>query len=158
MGQFFISDSGFALALNEQPFQRMNSDKILVPISQYDYLKDEIDSFLELKNNWDGYGASPVINEVAQATKRLIPLLASHLIDRVTDVFPNPHGTITIEWENRTKERLSLEIGQNNYSYFVKLNNTNPKFINGENILTDLKVITSDLGELFGDEIPKYFF
>ena len=111
MGQFkfFISDNGFAR--NEQPFQMMNSDKIRVPISKYDHLKDEIESFLELKNNWDGYGATPVINEVAQSAKQLIPLLTSYFIDRITDVFPNPHGTITIEWENRKKEKLSLEIG-----------------------------------------------
>ncbi len=156
MGQvkFFISDNGFVR--NEQPFQMMNSDKIRVLRSKYVYLKDEIDSFVALENNWDCYGATPVVNGIAQSAKQLISLLASDFIDRVTDVFPNPHGTITIEWENRKKEKLSLEIGENNYSYFVKLININPKFINGENILTDLKVITSDLGELFGDEITKY--
>lgn len=153
MGQlkFFISDNGFVS--NEQPFQMMN---LRVPISKYDHLKNEIDSLVALKNNWDGYGATPVVNEIAQSAKQLIPLLASYYVDRVTDVFPNTHGTITIEWENRKKEKLSLEIGANNYSYFVKFNNTNPKFINGENILADLKVITSDLGELFRDEITKY--
>jgi hypothetical protein len=151
---FFISVNGFVR--NEQPLRMINSEKIRVPVSKYEYLKEEIDNFATLENNWDGYGATPVVNNIVQSAKQLIPLLASYFIDHVTDVFPNPHGTITIEWENRKKEKLSLEIGENNYSYFVKYNNTNPKFINGENILTDLKGITSDLRELFREETTKY--
>jgi hypothetical protein len=154
--RFYIFDNGFVN--NDKPLHIQSSNEVRVPVNKYEFLKNEIDSFTTLENNWDGYGAIPVVNEVAQSTKQLIPMLGAYFIDRVTDIFPNPHGTITIEWENRKREKLSLEIGQNNYSYFVKFENTNPKFVNGENILTHLKNITTDLGELFGGEITKYLF
>jgi hypothetical protein len=134
----------------------MKPDKVRLPFGKHDLLKDEIDSLTSLKLNWDGYGAVPVFDKIAQTAKQLIEMLGSSFVERISDIFPNTHRTLTMEWENSHQEKLSLEIGKNNYSYFIKFNTTNPKFVNGENILSDLATITRDLGELFGKEIPHY--
>jgi hypothetical protein len=134
----------------------MKPDKVRLPFGKHDLLKDEIDGLTSLKLNWDGYGAIPVLDKIAQTAKQLIGILGFSFVERISDIFPNAHGTLTMEWENSHQEKLSLEIGENNYSYFIKFNTINPKFVNGENILSDLATITQDLGELFRKEIPHY--
>jgi len=129
----------------------------VIPLDKFESLKIEIKNFEELGENWDGYGAVPVIPEIARVAETLLNILGS-FIDGITDVFPNPHGTITIEWENRNDEKLSLEIGKDNYSYFIRFNNETPELVNGSDILGDCKKITEALANLFGQEIQKFLY
>jgi len=142
-------------ATNYLPIQFEISDNPTIFFDAYELIKKEIDSFVSLNNNWDGYGGIPVINEIGEKSKLLITFLNDSLIDRISDIFPNSHGTLTIEWGNKMGEKLSLEIGGNNYSYFVKHNNKEPKLENGEDVISDIKKITEDLGELLRNDIPK---
>lgn len=137
-------------------FQSFNSDDELLYVDHLQGLKNEIDSFVELENNWDGYGGVPVLQAIADKAKQFVSLLNDTFIDFITDIFPNPHGTITIEWENSSQEKLSLEIGKDNYSYFIEIGN-NPKFFNGQNI-PSLEVFSSHLGEIYKNELPKFIF
>ncbi|SRR5260221_7551033 len=136
----------------EDPF--LSESEPLVIVDKYAWARNEIDKILALKQNWDGQGAVPVLSEVGETSVKLFNLPA--FIDGVSDIFPNPHGTITIEWTNARKEKLSLEIGVNNYSYFVKYSDKKPKLVDGKNILIDSKAITQDLGELFSEEILDF--
>lgn len=99
---------------------------------------NEVLSFKTLQNNWDGYGAIP---SGVKCTGKVISLaykLPSKQIAKISEVFPNPNGTVTLEWENHSGERLVAEVGKNTFSYYVKLNSFDPKFYN--------EVLASDEG------------
>lgn len=127
-------------------------------IDPYNWLKQEVASYVLLNNNWDGYGAIPVFEEIANKAIEFITSLNDTYIDKISDIFPNPTGTITIEFENLQEEKLSLEIGRNNYSYFINYNDKAPKLVDGEDITADLKNITIDIAEVFSNEIPNYLW
>lgn len=119
----------------------------------------EIDDFVALCDNWDGYGGIPLFRDIAEKTKLFIAMLDDYYIDNITDIYPNPHGTLNIEWENENKkdEKLCLEIGSCSYSYFVKYNNRDPKLSNGLDIIENIKEIENDLDILYGVNIIKDF-
>lgn len=141
----------------------INNDSRVAFKSSSDYLnnyninKNKIFELSSLKDNWDGYGGISLIQSISEKALQLITILSSDYIDLISDIFPNPNGTITIEWENVKEEKISLEIGANNYSYFVKYIEKEPKFINGEDIITDIKGFTENLSELFNKEFFLYF-
>jgi hypothetical protein len=66
----------------------------------------------------------------------------------ISDIDFNPHGTISIRFENE-KSELFLEIGENNYSYYIKHIDRDPIFIDGDNdIINDLDKIITDIKKL----------
>lgn len=69
--------------------------------------------------------------------------------DYITEVYPNPHGTISIEWENLNNERLMVEIGEDGFSFYVKYNTKS--LITGEFDTFDVaaKKISQHLKKLF---------
>jgi hypothetical protein len=133
---------------SETPFVINQGDLNFYFDDKFIWLKNEIHNFQKLENNWDGYNAIPVKEEAGSIAGKFISLLDSYLVDKISDIFPNPHGTITIEWESPNNEKLSMEIGQNNYSYFVTQKNRQPILANGENPFVDLKKITEALHTL----------
>jgi len=140
--QFFGEETFY----NEEQVEMTSSEGPTLFGSPIDLLKSKIDLFVGLENNWDGYGGVPLLKSIANKAKSFIPLLSGDLIDKISDIFPNNHGTITIEWENK-KEKLSLEIGETNYSYFVKYNDGKaPKFVRGNDIVSDLQNFAQTLG------------
>jgi len=77
-------------------------------------LTERILSFKSLQESWDGFGAIPLeIRSATNAINFINFLSQSNTLINPTDVFPNPHGTISMIWENLHKERLSLEIFNN---------------------------------------------
>jgi len=125
--------------------------------SKYESHRAQIDSLTALGKNWDGYGAVSVLAEIGQSAKIFLSTLNSSWIERITDIYPNPHGTIAIEWENKTGEKLSLELGLNNFSYFIKHDDNPPILVNGKDAIPNLKDLESDLDQLFGKDIPRFF-
>ncbi len=57
------------------------------------------------------------------------------------DIYENPHGTISIEWDNEFKEIISIEIGKETMSFFVKLNDA--PLATGENLPIRPSLITT---------------
>lgn len=112
---------------------------------------EEILSFKSLQESWDGYGALPL--QVKSAVNAITFLetyeLKSNFI-KPTDLFPNPSGTISLIWENSYEDRVSVEIGNQQISYYTKLNNSNPSFYNNIEI-TEFNVedITRKINSLF---------
>jgi len=113
----------------------------------------KINEYKSLNENWDGYGSIPVTKKSEQNTITFITNLDDVSIENISDIFPNPHGTITLEWENKLCEKISLEIGSNSYSYFVKYSNKTPKFVDGTDIFSSITEITSEINSLVSKEV-----
>lgn len=77
-------------------------------------ISEEIDGLLELENNWDGYGASEIENDVSENTKYLIDILPNYIFDNLAeyDIYPNSNGTITLEFMSINSDLLVIEIGK----------------------------------------------
>ncbi len=102
----------------------------------------EIIAFKSLKNNWDGFSAIPL--EIESATNAIIFVehLGERLISKVNELYPNPNGTISFIWSNKSDETISIEIGNNTMSYYVELNSQEPIFCNNISINdTEIKKI-----------------
>lgn len=127
-------------------------------IDPFMFFKSKILEFTSLPNDWDGYGAVPLLKEIGVTATTFVTMLSSSYIDYISDIFPNPNGTLTIDWENQHGEKLSLEIGLKNYSFFVKYLNKQPNFVNGEDIIMDRESVTEALSELFSENIFTGFF
>jgi len=117
--------------------------------NKFEITKNEILKFGDLSYNWDGYDAIPPSEQLIETTIKVIASLGGNIIEKIDEIFPTPNGTITIQWKNELKELLSLEIGNNSYSYFIKYNNQNPKFVDGESLFLAIKSISTDLSGLF---------
>ena len=91
---------------------------------------EKILSFKSLENSWDGYGALPLGVKCASNAIRLLDSFDMSILTKVSDVHPNPNGTITFEWENKDSEIVSLEIGKDTFTYFVDFNSLDTKFYN----------------------------
>ncbi|WP_026775208.1 hypothetical protein [Polaribacter sp. Hel_I_88] len=100
-------------------------------ISKNSLLKSIL-SFKSLTESWDGYGAVPLEIESATNSIQLLDLIGENIFCTISDFHPNPNGTITFEWENSENEMVSLEIGNNSFSYFVEMASTNVMFFNNK--------------------------
>ena len=91
-------------------------------------------SFKSLEESWDGYKALPLEIESATNTIQLIDLVGEKTFCSINDYYPNPNGTITLEWKNNQEEIVSVEVGNNTFSYFVELSSEKAQFFNKKNI------------------------
>lgn len=91
---------------------------------------ESILSYKSLENSWDGYGALPLGVKCAKNTLTLIDSFDSFILNKISDMYPNPNGTISIEWENKDSEIISLEIGKDTFTYYVNFNSLDTKFYN----------------------------
>ena len=101
-------------------------------------------SFKSLNENWDGNGALPTEVQSASNAIILMNYLNIRTLSKVSDVYPTPHGTVTIYWENKSGEALSLEVGNNRFNYYLRLNSLKP-----------VTVDNVDISEKSGKEISK---
>lgn len=99
-------------------------------------------AFKSLNENWDGYGALPLELESAMNAVTVVDFLEETHLQKLTDYYPNTHGTITFEWENEKEEILNLEIGNQEMAYYVKRN--------FQNLITkdNLKINQKSIAEL----------
>ncbi|MFO7789753.1 MAG: hypothetical protein R6V32_04215 [Bacteroidales bacterium] len=117
-----------------QYFEEIKTVSSLNKIREKNDLIKDIISFKVLNNNWDGYGALPAEIESATNAITLVHYLEEEIADFISDLFPNPNGTISFLWKNNSEERLSLEVGNQTMSYYLKLNSQKPQFFNNKNI------------------------
>jgi hypothetical protein len=112
---------------------------------------EKILSFKSLQESWDGFGAMPLeIKSATNAINFLNILSESQDFINPTDIFPNPHGTVSLIWENSYDERLSLEIGNSSLSYYNLYNGSNPEFFNNVELIdTNIETITRKINSLF---------
>ncbi len=70
------------------------------------------------------------IENASNAIFLINELISESLVKQMHDFYPNSHGTTTFEWTNNSKEILSVEIGNEIFSFFIKYNNQEAKFFN----------------------------
>ncbi|MFT8233505.1 hypothetical protein ACLNBI_18375 [Pseudomonas guariconensis] len=76
-----------------------------------------IDDLAALPNNWDGYGAIPVNQAAIDNARSAVGMMFANLPE--ADIFANPNGTITFEWENE-KGTANLEIGDTRFAFYIE--------------------------------------
>lgn len=130
----------------------------LAYLDPLEWIGEQIENFNTLPNNWDGYGAIPPFIDIIDKTKSFLKSLDQSIVSKISDIFPLPHGTIKIKWENAFDESISLEIGRNTFSYILYLNSAKPKPIDGKDIYSITPELTSDINQLFGKNVPLVFY
>jgi hypothetical protein len=95
---------------------------------------EEILSFKSLENSWDGYNAKPLGIKCASNAFKLLDSIGESELNKISDFYPNPNGTISFEWENDNDEIVSLEIGKDTFSYYVSFNSVDTKYFNKQKI------------------------
>jgi hypothetical protein len=81
-------------------------------------LIEDVRELERLCDNWDGYGASHVSS---QSVGNVIELLYRDdiKIENISDIYANVNGFLSIEWENKKGDLVSLEIGRRKMAYFT---------------------------------------
>jgi len=69
------------------------------------------------KQDWDGYGAVPIPNEVYLKVLTLISNFPMGI--PAPELVPENDGAITFEWHVNPKQELSLSVNPNNLGYYV---------------------------------------
>jgi hypothetical protein len=93
--------------------------------------RHSIDAFALLRENWDGYGASPISDQARENAHHFIDVIeAAPFGMSAPEVSPQPSGTISFEWEMPYAE-VYLEIGNTLYSGFIKTEDEEPLFLQG---------------------------
>jgi len=69
----------------------------------------------KLGSNWDAYAAEPVDGTCLANARNLLTALPESIPS--PEVFPNPNGTLTLDWESGDQV-LSLELGAQRFSSF----------------------------------------
>lgn len=92
-------------------------------------LYKDILSFKSLKYSWDGYGSIPLEVESAANALLVINSLETEVVEALDSISPNPHGTVSLLWENNN-DVISLEIGNHEMSYYVEEEGKETLFFN----------------------------
>lgn len=87
---------------------------------------NSIEEFVNLENNWDGYGAIPLSLGSAKNANEFISSLSDELFENFYDGYPNTHGTISFEWKNKKDDEFFIEIGDKLVSYCLILKGHKP--------------------------------
>ena len=79
--------------------------------------QDEIRAYANFQDDWDGYGA---VRPMAECLNHALEIIRNEnvCLDYLADIYPNPNGTITLEWEQDDNE-IGLEVGSHEFSYFA---------------------------------------
>lgn len=124
--KFLIYNTGIAVedcksesAISYFRFEMLNTETELV--EKVDLLReeaqDEIRAYANFLDDWDGYGA---VRPVSECLNHALEIIRNKNIslDFLTDIYPNPNGTISLEWEQGDKE-IGLEVGSREFSYYA---------------------------------------
>lgn len=102
--------------------------------------KEEIRDLARLKENWDGYGALPILQQTE--TNALTAAEVVFKFAPIPEIYSNPNGTISMEWETEHGSGY-LEIGRTRYSFYIDRAGSAPIFAAGQS-----DEVTSFLGIL----------
>lgn len=74
-----------------------------------------------LEYNWDNYGGEVPSETIIEKTVGFLRGLPQKYKNELDEdyIYPNPHGTITVEWRKLTNSVLSIEIGEHTSSFYI---------------------------------------
>lgn len=78
----------------------------------------KLEGYRNLENDWDGYGALRPFEEVVN---NAIDVVRKVPCEHIDDTYPNPNGTVSIDWE-LGKHRISAEFGIEDFAFYSILN------------------------------------
>ena len=84
---------------------------------QRESAQDEIRALANYMDDWDGYGAIRPLSECLNHALEIVRNKKINL-DFLTDIYPNPNGTLSLEWEQDDNE-IGLELGKEEFSFFA---------------------------------------
>lgn len=156
---YFDNSRTLEIMHSDEAFDEKNQDTLIISninfpkITSMDFLLDRISSFESLQDNWDGYGACPLEKESANNAKQIISYIKQinlSAIDSISEYYPNPHGTISFEWNNGVSGMIGLEIGNHSMSYYIEKSNMDTIYyeqqdVNHENI----KILSNNIKSFF---------
>jgi hypothetical protein len=92
------------------------------PINLNRSLQKCLKQIKNLEDNWDGYGAIRPSLIAYNRVEIFLKNCPNSFIEPLgqDNIYPNPNGTISIEWENSLGGVASLEIGDENATFFAK--------------------------------------
>lgn len=84
---------------------------------QREQAQEDVRAFANFQDDWDGYGA---VRPVAECLNHALEIIRNKNIrlEHLSDIYPNPNGTLTLEWEQGDNE-IGLEVGSHEFSYFA---------------------------------------
>ena len=146
-----ITDNPFKMEDYEQNVFSLENYPFCINKSDNKIWIEKILSFKSLQESWDGFGAIPLeIKSASNAISFLNFLSENNNFVNPTDVFPNPHGTVSLIWENSCDERLSLEIGNSSLSYYSLFNGSKPEFFNNVELIdANIDTISRTINSLY---------
>ncbi|NUA26140.1 hypothetical protein [Cupriavidus basilensis] len=125
----------------ESKVRRAAFDSVELVLAQ-----QQIRTLSALEDDWDGYGAVPVhpetISNAVGAARSLEKVVG------LADIYPNPNGTISLEWESAAGYAY-LEVGRTRFSFYVKP-------LNGKTVSADGKA--NDISPVLGDLVSERLF
>lgn len=80
--------------------------------------RSQVLAIANFKDDWDGYGAMRPLSACLSHALDIIDD-DKFSMENLSDIYPNPNGTITFEWENDDKE-IGLELGSQEFSYYAR--------------------------------------
>lgn len=93
-----------------------------------------------LEDNWDGYNGSKAGDIVLVNTNALVEvLLGTEYLNFLDDIYPNPNGTISMEFIEDTK-KVNLEIGSKTFSGYNIESTRDIKVFDGLDFYNLLKI------------------
>lgn len=107
----------------------IDTDKVIEEINLLGNI-EKLNSFLELKEGWDGYNAEPISKEVVEKAKEIL----TQLPYQPKDIFAVATGNIQMEFDKGNNKYLEITVGKN-ISVYREYNNLSIK--NLKNIVRD---------------------
>ncbi|MCP4695421.1 MAG: hypothetical protein GY862_01030 [Gammaproteobacteria bacterium] len=77
-----------------------------------------LEDISKLPENWDSLGANNISDICIKNTRKIILGLYHSIAS--PEIYPNPNGTITLDWE-ADEQLLSIEIGDTRYSSYWEI-------------------------------------
>lgn len=87
-------------------------------IDAYEKAAIDICDILALEPDWDGDGAFPVSEDVAENCRKLIEATKSH-VELISEIYPTPVGSICIDW-NIGSIIVSAEFGEQQMAFYCE--------------------------------------
>lgn len=97
---------------------RLYGEEVSLVMTEFADRSEALQRILEIEKleaDWDGYGAEPICAACIENARTIVELLPPFAVS--PDLFPNPNGTVTLEWEN-ARGTLSIEVGEAGISGF----------------------------------------
>jgi len=127
------------------------ADMVVSPQAPLSMACTKIAAFADLAEDWAGEGAVAPSNEAIKKAVDFLSGLAPNFVAHLNcdDIVPSPYGTISLEWTNKRRDFVCVEVGDDEIGYFYELNGIEETSDN--DVLFSQDSASSVIGYLLGD-------